>query len=218
MRDLKHTRLVNHNQISKLCLDSYHGPGLRLVETMQIKEHTESRMVLTGIPGHCLWMIVLTGLGLLLTTGICWFVVMVYEEHQGIAWPHLPLALGLLVAQAFLWTGVITLAVGRLMLILDTASGTGEYRVKSPIVDAGRSCVFKLENVQSVTIETTTESRLDRPGHADTVVTVHRARLRLKQPRRTITFDETEHDRLDRLESVAQDVASFLGKTLERID
>ncbi len=188
------------------------------MERMKVKQQTNSRMVLTGIPGRRVWMIALTSLGVFLTAGVGFFAVVIYREYDGIAWLHLPLLLGLLIAQTLFWTGLITLAVGRLMLILDADTGTGEYRVKSPIVDAGRPCTFKLDNVHSVTIETSTESRPGRPGHADTIATVHRARLRLNNPRCAITLDETENDRLDRVESVAQKVASFLCKTLERID
>jgi hypothetical protein len=184
---------------------------------MKVKQQTNSRMVLTGIPGGRVGIIALTLLGILLTAGVGFFAVVIYKEYKGVAWPHLPLLLGFLIAQVLFWTGVITLAVGRLTLILDTATGTGEYRVKSPIVDAGSPCTFKLENVHSVTIETATESRPRRPGHAS-FATVHRARLRLNRPRRAITLDETENNQLHRLETVAQKVASFLGKTLERID
>ena len=185
---------------------------------MKVQQQTNSRMVLTGIPGRRVWMIALTCLGVILTAGVGFFAVVIYNEYQGIAWPHLPLALVFFIAQALFWTGVITLAVGRLTLILDAATGTGEYRVKSPIVDAGRPCKFKLDHIHSVTIETATESRPGRPGHADTIARVHRARLRLNKPRRAITLDETENDRINRVETVAQEVATFLGKTLERID
>ena len=188
------------------------------MKKMKVKHQTNSRMVLTGIPGRRVWMIVLTCLGVLLSAGVGFFAIAVYRQNQGLAWPHFPLMAGFLIAQALFWTGVITLAVGRLMLILDAANGTGEYHVKSPIVDAGRPCTFKLDDVHSVTMETATESRPGLPGDAETIATVHRACLRLKNPRRAITLDETENDRLDRVEKVAQSVAAFLGRTLERID
>jgi hypothetical protein len=180
---------------------------------MRIHEQTDSLLVLTGIPGRRVWMIVLTGFGLFLTGSLTFFAHLFYKEHGGLMWPHLALGIGLLIAQVILWTGIITLVFGRLTLILDTTLGTGEYRVRSPIVDAGRPCKFKLEHIDSIAIETSRENRPGRPNHVDAQAVVHRLRLRLTHPRRAITLDETENNRLARLEELATHVARFLGKT-----
>lgn len=163
-------------------------------------------------------MLVLTGFGLFLTAVLVCFAYLFYKEHGGWAWPHLALGFGLLIAQVILWTGIITLAVGRLTLILDTTLGTGEYRVRSPIVEAGTPCKFKLEHIDSVAIETSRESRPGRLNHAEEEAVVHRLRLRLTHPQRAITLDETENNRLARLEELATHVAGFLGKTPVRVD
>lgn len=184
---------------------------------MTLLSQTDSRLVLSGIPGRRVWMIACCCLGLLLTVAVGYFATRLYEDRGGLTLQHLPLAVGLLIAQGLLWTGVITLAVGRLTLVLDTALGTGEYRVRSPIVEAGKPCCFRLEHIDSIAIETSREARPGRAGYADEVVWVHRLRLRLTQPRRAITLDETENNRLARLESLAGHVAAFLGKTPDRV-
>ena len=185
---------------------------------MRVLSQTDSRLVLTGIPGRRVWMIVCCGLGLFLTLAVGYFAYLLYRARGGLTLPHLPLAVGLLIAQGLFWTGAITLAVGRLTLVIDTTLGTGEYRVRSPIVEAGTSCRFKLDQIDSIVIETSRETRPGLPGHADDDATVHRLRLRLTQPRRAITLDETENNRLARLESLAGRVAHFLGTTPVRVD
>jgi len=185
---------------------------------MQIREQTESLLVLSGIPGRRVWMIVLTGFGVFLTAALVYFAYLFYREHGGFVWPHLALGFGLLIAQVILWTGIITLAVGRLTLILDTTLGTGEYRVRSPFVEAGTPCKFKLEHIDSIAVETSREGRPGRLDHAEEQAVVHRLRLRLTHPRRAITLDETENNRLARLEELGTRVAEFLGKTPVKVD
>jgi hypothetical protein len=185
---------------------------------MRVLEQTDSRLLLTGVPGRRVWMFTLVGFGLVLTASVAYFAHLIYQARGGLALPHIPLSIGLLIAQVILWTGGITLAVGRQTLILDTTLGTGEYRVRSPIVEAGKPCQFKLQNVDSIAIETTKEARPGRLDHSEEEAVVHRLRLRLTQPRRAITLDETENNRLERLETLAGRVAGFLGKTVVRVD
>ena len=185
---------------------------------MRIREQTDTRLVLTGIPGRRVWMLGLTGFGLVLTAVLLGFAYLLHKAHAGWVWPHLALGFGLLIAQGILWTGIITLAVGRLTLVLDTTLGTGEYRVRSPIVEAGTPCKFKLEHIDSIAIETSRESRPGTLNHAEEEAVVHRLRLRLNHPRRAITLDETENNRLARLETLANHVAGFLGKTPVKLD
>jgi hypothetical protein len=163
-------------------------------------------------------MLVCAGCGLLLTAALAWFAHHIYDDCGGLAWPHLPLSVGLLIAQVILWTGVITLLTGRLTLVLDKTLGTGDYRVCSPIVDAGEPCTFKLEDIHTLAIETQTEERPGAADHSLHEVTVHRLRLRLNRPRRAITLDETENNRTARLEELADRVAAFLGTKPVRVD
>jgi hypothetical protein len=185
---------------------------------MKVLSQTGSRLVLAGIPGRRVWMIVCCGLGLFLTVTVGYIANLLYKDRGGLSLPQLPLAIGLLIGQGLFWTGVVTLAVGRRTLILDTTLGTGEYRVRSPFVEAGKPCRFQLDQIDSIVIETSKEIRPGLPGHADDDATVHRLRLRLTQPRRAITIDETENNRLARLESLAEHVAGFLGRTPERVN
>jgi len=189
-----------------------------LIKAMRISERTDSRLVLTGIPGGRLWMVVLLCLGLVLTVGFGWFAVLVYKEDNRLALPLLALSIGVLIAQGLFWTGAVSLMVGRLSLVLDTTTGRGEYRVRSPIVDAGQPCKFELKHVDSVTVETRLETRPGLGGHADTEATVHRVRLRLNKPHCVIVLDESEHGELDRLQTLARQVAGLLNQTPVRID
>lgn len=179
---------------------------------MHILEQNDTQLVLAGIPGGRFWMIVLAGIGLLLTGAIGAFAVAMYHQEGGLAWPHFPLSIGILIGQGLFWTGCITLVIGRQRLILDKAAGTGTYQVRSPIVDVGKPCSFKLAHVKDITLETRTETRPGRPGHAEGEATVHQVRLRLNKPRRAIVLDETEHGKLDRLNALAGRVAEFLGQ------
>jgi hypothetical protein len=200
--------------ISGVSINSARPRGYPKDNTMRIQKQTDSCLVLTGIPGRRVWMIVLCCFGLLLTVAVGYIAVVLYEERGVLTLAHLPLCIGLLIAQVIFWTGAVTLAVGRLTLILDTTPGVGEYRIRSPIVEAGKPCSFKLEHVDSIALEATNETR---PGN-QMDATVHRVRLRLTRPRRAITLDETENNRLERLETLAKQVANFLGKTPVRVD
>ena len=105
----------------------------------------------------------------------------------------------------------MTQAVGRLRLVLDRGAGTGEYQVRSPIIDAGKSCKFALDEVHAVTIEAVREKR----PHYDVVV--YHARLLLDNPRRAIVLEESRNEQVERVEAVATTVAGFLGITAERV-
>ena len=183
---------------------------------MYVKSQTDTRLELAGIPGRRIWMIVLCVFGLAFTAAPIWFMTMMYQENDGWSWSFLPLSVGVLIGQGLFWTGAVTLAVGRLSLVLDTTSGTGEYEVNSPVIEVGKPCRFNLENVDSVVIESTSEWRPGHDDRLDTTAKVVRAKLRISSPRRAILLDETENNQLQRVESVAETVATFLGKPLER--
>jgi hypothetical protein len=155
-------------------------------------------------------MIVATLIGSLLTVAVAWFARQTYHR-EGIGFPLVSLGLGVLVAQFMFWTGAVTLAVGRLRLVLDREAGTGEYEVRSPIIDAGKSCKFALSDVHGVTIEAQREKR----PHYDVVV--YHARLLLENPRRVIVLEESQNEQVERVEAVAAVVACFLGTTADRV-
>ena len=182
---------------------------------MYVKSQSDTQLVLAGIPGRRIWMIVLCVFGLAFTAAAIGFMVIIYRE-EGWSWSFLPLSIGVLIGQGLFWTGAVTLAVGRLSLVLDNSAGTGEYDVVSPIIEVGKPCRFKLENVDSVSLETASEWRPGHDDRPDTTATVVRAKLRIRKPRRAILLDETENGRLERVETVAETVAAFLGKPLER--
>jgi hypothetical protein len=175
-----------------------------------IIEQSESRLVMAGVPGSRRWMIVATLIGVLLTVAVGWFGLEAYRR-EGVSFSLLSLGIGMLVAQFIFWTGAVTLAVGRLRLVLDRTAGTGEYQVRSPIIDAGKSCSFDLTDVHAVTIEAVREKR----PHYDVVV--FHARLMLNNPRRAIVLEESQNEQVERVEVVAEAVAGFLGTTAERV-
>lgn len=183
---------------------------------MRIAEQTNDRMRLVGVPGGRGWMLVLSVFGAVATAAVTGFAVALYRENDGFALPHLMLAFGFVLAQVFLWTGLVTLIVGRISLELDRSTGMGEYRVRSPIVEAGKPCRFELTRVAAVALEAAREWRPGHNGGAGRDVVVTRARLRITKPRRAITLDETENQRLKRVRTIAEVVAAFLDVPLER--
>lgn len=183
---------------------------------MRVTHRSDDELVLSGVPGGRVWMVVLVVFGLAATAAAVYFLFAVSIEAGGWTAALLPLAFGVVLAQVFFWTGAVTLAVGRLALRLDRASGRGAYEVRSPIVEAGKPTEFELRHAHSVSLERTTEWRPGRNGGGDSRATVWRARLRLNKPRSAIVLDETENNRLDRVEGVATEVAEFLGVPLER--
>ena len=186
-------------------------------DPLYVKSQTDTRLELAGIPGRRIWMIAICAFGVLATAGAVWFMWMASRESDsGWSWSFLPLSFGVLIGQGFFWIGAITLAVGRMSLVLDNTSGTGDYDVRSPVIEVGKPCHFKLANVNSVALEATSEWR---PGHGDgpeTTAKVLRAKLRITKPRRSIVLDETENGRVERVEKVAAAVANFLDKPLQR--
>ena len=182
---------------------------------MYIKSQTDKRLELAGIPGRKLWMIVLCLFGLLFTAVPIGFMVVMYREN-GWANAFLPLSIGVLIGQGLFWTGAVTLAVGRMSLVLDAVAGTGQYEVRSPVIEVGKPCQFKLKHVNSVAIESSSEWRPGQGDGPETTAKVVRAKLRVSKPRRSIVLDETENGQYQRVEQVATTVAEFLGKPLER--
>jgi len=178
---------------------------------MRIVENTAERLVLKGTPGSALWMAFATLLGLALMTATAGFAWITYEETDDVL-PLIPLGIGFLMGGAFFAIGVVTLAVGRMRLVLDRFRGEGVYDVYSPIIEVGKPCQFRLVHVHSVTIERTEEAR--PAADVDDIrfdAQVCRARLRLRKPRRAIVLDETENGQERRVRAVAEGVAGWLG-------
>jgi len=177
---------------------------------MKIKSHTEHEMVLAGTPGGKVWMVAAVLIGGATTAAAGRFAVLEYAQ-SGLSWPHLPLALGVLIGQAIFWTGAVTLAVGRQRLVLNRGSGRGRYTVVSPIVEAGTSFEFALGKAREVALEAAREERHGHDGHGGFDARVVRAVLRVSSPRRSVVLDETQNGREARVRRTADEVAEFLG-------
>ena len=89
-------------------------------------------------------------------------------------------------------------------------------RQRSPIVDVGKPCQFRLEDIDSVTIERREESRPRNDEHGNFPAKVCRARLRVRKPRRAIVLDETENGRERRVQKTAEAVAAWLDMEITR--
>jgi hypothetical protein len=176
---------------------------------MRIIENTTDRLVLKGTPGSVHWMVFATLLGLVLMVATGWFAWVSVRETGG----HLqliPLAIGFLIGGAFFLIGLLTLAVSRMRLVLDRRTGEGTYDVYSPVIDVGKPCSFRLEEIDSVAIERHEEARPHNDYQGSFPANVCRARLRIRQPRRAIVIDETENGQEHRVQAVAEDVAGWL--------
>lgn len=181
---------------------------------MKIKRQTGNRLVLAGVPGGFGWMVFATLLGAAFI-GILGTVAFRLYAANGLVWPHLAMALGMLIGGGIFAMGAVTLAVGRLRLELDLVTKKGSYHVRSPIVEAGKPCAFDLAHVHSVTLERFEESRPSgQPGTS--TATVLRSRLRVTKPRRAIVLAETQNGQDERVERVAAEVAGFLDVEITR--
>lgn len=182
---------------------------------MRIVENNAERLVLKGVPGSLRWMLfaALLGLGLMASTG--WFAWVLVEETGGYL-QAIPLGIGFLLGSVFFLMGVVTLALGRMQLVLDRESDQGSYKVCSPVVDVGKPCSFRLGAIDSVTVERQEEDRPHIADRGNFPAKVCRVRLRIRSPRRAIVLDETENGRDRRVEAIAEEVATWLGLEVTR--
>ena len=176
---------------------------------MQIVENTTERLVLKGKPGSVHWMVFTTLLGVAVMAASGWFAWVSVKETGGYL-QLIPLGIGFLMGGAFFLIGLVTLAVGRMRLVLDRVSGNGSYDVYSPVIDVGKPCSFRLEEIDSVAIERHEEARPHNDDHGSFPAKVCRARLRVRKPRRVIVLDETENGQDRRVQAVAEGVAGWL--------
>lgn len=176
---------------------------------MRIVENTTERLVLKATPGSVLWMLFATLLGVAVMAATGWFAWVTVREAVG----HLqliPLGIGFLMGVALLLIGLVTLAVGRMRLVLDRLTGTATYDVYSPVIDVGKPCWFRLEEIDVVSLERHNEARPDNEDHGNFPAKVCRARLRVRKPHRDIVLDETENAQEHRVRGVAEAVAGWL--------
>lgn len=182
---------------------------------MRVVENTAERLVLRGKPGGALWMGFATLLGLVFMGVTAWFGWVTFHEIGGYL-QLIPMGIGFLMGFGFFCLGAVTLLVGRMSLTLDRVTGEGVYEVVSPIIEAGKPCRFRLEHVNSVTVEASTEARHRTEGQGGFDAQVCRARLRINKPRRAIELDETQNGQEPRVERVAQSVAEWLDLEVTR--
>ncbi|WP_145285856.1 hypothetical protein [Pirellulimonas nuda] len=172
---------------------------------MRIVENTTERLVLKGTPGGAL--ATLLGAAVVAATG--WFAWVCVGEAGGYL-QLIPLGFGSLMGVALFSVGLLTLAAGRVRLVLDRRTGDASYDVYSPVIDVGKPCSFRLEEIHSVAIERHEEARPHHDDHGAFPAKVCRARLRLRKPRRAIVLDETENGQERRVRAVAETVAGWL--------
>lgn len=183
---------------------------------MRVLENTPDRLSLRGVPGGRLAMVAATVIGLVITAAMLAFAAHEHRQANGFALAHLPLLLGLVIGQALFWTGAVTLAVGRVALVLDRPANEGRFDVVSPIVDAGKPCRFRLDEIAHLRVESREEGRPRGPNRREMDATVVRLRLLLVNPRRAVTLDETQNGNTARIDALAEVVARWLGQEVER--
>jgi hypothetical protein len=182
---------------------------------MRIVENTTERLVLKGTPGSIHWMVFATLLGVMIMAATGWFAWVSVKETGGYV-QLIPLGIGFLMGGGFCLIGLVTLAVGRMRLVLDRVTGNGSYEVYSPIIDVGKPCSFRLEAIDSVTIEQQEEARPHNDDHRSFPAKVCRARLYIRKPRRAIVLDETENGQERRVQAIAQEVAGWLEREVTK--
>lgn len=177
---------------------------------MKVIESSAQRLVLRGTPGGRIAVMAMTAIGLALTGAFGYFAAAIYDASNGLSWGHLPLALGVGIGQLLFWVGAVTLAVGRVLLVLDRGAREGVYDVRSPIIDAGEPCRFRLEDIAHLEMTATEEARPRTVDGAGFDATVVRLRLLLNRPRRAITLDETQNGNVERIERLRDAVSAWL--------
>ncbi|MEM9657704.1 MAG: hypothetical protein AAF961_05015 [Planctomycetota bacterium] len=176
---------------------------------MRIVENTNERLVMQGTPGGVRWMVFAALLGMAVMAATGWFArTSVHETDQ--YFQLVPLGIGFLMGTALLLIGLLTLALGRMRLILDRVTGNGNYDVYSPIIDVGKPCAFRLDAIDGVNVERREETRHGNDAGGSFPAKICLARLRIRQPRRAIVLDETENGQERRVQAVAQKVAEWL--------
>jgi hypothetical protein len=178
---------------------------------MHVVENTSERLVLRGTPGGGKGMIALVAVGLLLTGVTAAIGVHEHGKAGGFGWDQLWLAMMLFVAQTLFWSGAVTLAVGKVSLVLDRVTREGAYDVVSPIVDAGKPCRFRLDDVADLEIERTVQVHPTGKGGPGSPVETFRLRLLVLRPRAAITLDETQNNGVERLDRLGATIAGWLG-------
>lgn len=176
---------------------------------MRIVENTSERLVLKGTPGSARWMAFATILAVVFMAGSGWFAWVCVSEMDSYL-PLIPLGIGFLMGGALFLMGLLTLVVGRMQLVFNRITGDGQYEVHSPIVDVGKPCSFRLDDIDSVTLERHEEQRPYNDHRGSFPAKVCRARLRIRRPRRAIVLDVTENGQDHRVTSVAEQVAGWL--------
>ncbi|MEM0927092.1 MAG: hypothetical protein AAGJ83_13705, partial [Planctomycetota bacterium] len=176
---------------------------------MKVVENTSERMILEGTPGSVRWMVFTMLLGITVMAAAGGFIWVTVRESYGYL-QLIPLGMGFLFGVAFFLVGLVTLAMGRMRLVLDREQGSGIYEVFSPVIDVGRPCSFDLDSIESVTVEREKWQRSKSERHSDSTEFC-RVRLRIRRPRRAITLDETQNGRDERIHLLASTVADWLG-------
>lgn len=193
---------------------------------MRIVEQTPSTLKLKGIPGGFIWMTFAMLFGLLVMAASClfaWTAVMELDSY----WPLLPLGFGFIFGSLFAAIGFLSLFLGRITLTLDRRTGQGHYRVRSPVIDAGKPIDFELSQIKSVQLQRSClEPRSSNQKPSDTPTGLGdlnktrsakycTATLLLTKRRRKIQLDETQNWRESRVRKLADEVAEWLHMPLD---
>ncbi|MCH1498163.1 MAG: hypothetical protein L7U83_03750 [Akkermansiaceae bacterium] len=182
---------------------------------MKIQHQSKTKLILGGVAGTLRWMIALALIGGGIVAAFVSFGWILWKE-EGAGISLFPIGIGTLVGLALFGMGVAQL-FSRERLVLDWSTGWGAYESNSPLVTTEKPFKFKIGNVSSVviTIETVeTSVAVDVPVVSE--VKICKAVMRVNKPRRAVILDETQNGRTQRVSAVAEKVAGFLGKTVER--
>lgn len=177
---------------------------------MKVKHQTETKLILSGVPGTRRWMVFAIAVGLAVT-GFSAFLLWIQWEENGPGLFILPLAVGMLVGTAFVIIGVLQL-FARERLVLDKQTGKGQYESNSPVITTETPFEFRLEDVHSVVVSTQTIEHpvsVSEPGWSEAKEC--KVSLRVVRPRRSVTLDETQNGRVKRVIRIAEEVAGFLS-------
>jgi|TARA_B110000914_G_scaffold219960_1_gene229321 hypothetical protein len=181
---------------------------------MKIQHQTKTKLELGGVAGTLRWMVALLLIGGAIMTSCGIFALKLWQEEGPVMF-LVPVGSGVLIGLALFGVGLVQLFASE-RLILDRSAGRGSYESNSPIVTTEKPFKFKLTSINSIVItQETVEAPVALTQSGMSESTVCKAVLRVTKPRRAVTLDETQNGRVERVTKIAEQVADFLGETVE---
>lgn len=156
-------------------------------------------------------MAVMLAIGLLLTLAGGWFVVTLIQHGEWFG--PIMLSFGVMIGLGLVSFAFVQL-LSRERVELDRVTGRGRHTRALLWFKPRRLLAFDLDRVARVEIVRRTEAHREGPGENH----LCEIELRISKPRRTVRLAESADHRRDKAETLAGEVAAYLGVELRETD